>query len=167
MMDYSGLRAIAEVAQAGGFLGRSHYRIDPDVFLAVLDELEALRAQVKPVKPKRDDYPADFEAVWDAYPPRSGANKRTALKAWTARIKAGSAVADMLAGVERYAAYVLAERTEDRFIKQPATFFGPDEHFALPWASKSAPAARQSVNDEAKRRLFGGFDEFGATDAAG
>lgn len=25
--------------------------------------------------------------------------------------------------------------------------------------------ARQSVNDDAKRRLFGGFDEFGSTDA--
>lgn len=129
-------------------------------------QLRAIIApDIKPVKPKRDDYPADFESAWNAYPPRAGSNKRTAFKAWSARIKAGATVVDMLAGVERYATYVLAERTEERFIKQPATFFGPDDHYALPWASKSAPAARQSVNDEAKRRLFGGFDEFGASDA--
>lgn len=126
-----------------------------------------LGAAPKPAKPKRDDYPADFMAAWDAYPPRAGSNKRTALKAWAARIKAGATAADILAGVERYAAYVLAERTEERFIKQPATFFGPDEHFALPWVSQSAPAARQSINDDAKRRLFGGFDEFGGTHAPG
>ncbi|MFZ3286572.1 MAG: ead/Ea22-like family protein [Telluria sp.] len=138
---------------------------NPATILALLDELDALRSQVKPPKPKLNDYPADFESAWDAYPPRSGANKRTAFKAWSARIKAGAVIADMLSGVERYAAYVLAERTEERFIKQPATFFGPDEHYMLPWASKSAPAGRQSVNDEAKRRLFGGFDEFGSTDA--
>lgn len=169
MTDYSELRAAAEAAMSAGSVYEIQYRkltssCTPSVILALLDELESLRTQVKPPKPKRDDYPADFEAAWDAYPPRSGANKRTAHKAWSARIKAGVLVADMLAGVERYAAYVLAERTEERFIKQPATFFGPDEHFDLPWASKSAPAARQSVNDEAKRRLFGGFDEFGAAD---
>lgn len=164
MTDYSGLLEEATQIIAAG---NHHLMADAKTIADILNELDALRTQVKPPKLKRDDYPPEFEAAWDAYPPRSGANKRTTFKAWTARIKAGVLVADMLAGVERYAAYVLAERTEERFIKQPATFFGPDEHFDLPWASKSAPAARQSVNDEAKRRLFGGFDEFGVADGPG
>ena len=133
----------------------------------MLDELEALRAQLATKPAKRNDYPLDFEAAWSAYPTRPGANKVSSFKAWSARVKAGALPADILAGVKRYAAYVLAERTEERFIKQPATFLGPDEHYALPWSSSRGPAARQDVNEEAKRRLFGGFDEFGGTHAAG
>lgn len=109
---------------------------NPTTILGLLDELDALRAQIKPAKPARNGYPAAFEAAWSAYPPRAGANKRTALKAWTVRIKGGVHAIDIMEGVERYAAYVLAERTEERFIKQPATFFGPDEHYTLPWTSQ-------------------------------
>lgn len=120
-----------------------------------------LGAAPKQAKSKAE-YPADFESAWEAYPPRAGANKKTAFKAWTARRKAGAAVADLVAGAERYAVYVLAERTEERFIKQPSTFFGPDEHYMLPWRPTRGAPARQSANDEAKRILFGG--DHGASD---
>lgn len=159
MRDYSELRAWAGSLPS--------VQVDSGDLAEILDELDTLRAASRPAKPKRGDYPPEFDEVWAAYPTRSGANKKTTFKAWSARIKAGALPADMLAGAERYAAYVLAERTEERFIKQPSTFFGPDEHFALPWASVRGAIVRQSVNDEAKRRLFGGFDEFGATDGPG
>ncbi|NHZ94578.1 hypothetical protein [Massilia sp. CCM 8734] len=132
---------------------------------ALRAEVIALRALVNVKPAKRNDYPDEFEEVWAAYPARSGANKVSSFKAWGTRVKAGTKPADILAGVKRYAEYVKSERTEDRYIKQPATFFGPDEHFLLPWASKRGGAGRQSLNEEAKRRLFGGYDEFGGLDA--
>lgn len=172
MTNFAELRRRAQDARDGA-PGQSNEYIafmdeaTPDAVLKLLDELDAALAQRNAKPTKRNDYPAEFEAAWSAYPARPGANKVSAFKAWGARVKAGALPADILAGVERYAAYVLAERTEERFIKQPATFLGPDEHYALPWRSSRGPAARQDVNEEAKRRLFGGFDEFGGTHAAG
>ena len=84
-----------------------------------------------------------FESAWTAYPKRPGASKSGSLKAWRARIKAGSTAAEILAGVERYAAFCAASGTESRFIKQPATFFGPDEHFRADWTF--TPAARRTA----------------------
>lgn len=81
-------------------------------------------------KPEAGD---DFEQAWVAYPKRPGASKADALKAWTARIKEGSRPEDMIAGVHRYAEYIRKSGTEPRFIKQPATFFGPGNHFDADW----------------------------------
>ena len=162
MPDYAKLRAAAEamlVPHAGAVDDRFFELWKPGVCLEVLAAAEA-------VKPKLDAYTGDFEEAWDAYPPRAGANKRAAFKAWNARIRAGITPTAMLAGVIRYAAYVRSERTEERFIKQPSTFFGPDEHFALPWVASRGQAMRQDANAEAKRRLFGG-DDFGVIDAQG
>jgi hypothetical protein len=46
----------------------------------------------------------------------------------------------MLAGVQAYAAYVVAMGTEPQYIKSPETFFGPGRH----WASDWTPPARAS-----------------------
>lgn len=87
-------------------------------------------------RPKRAAKTVDdesFEQAWSAYPKRPGASKADALKAWTARIKEGSRPEDMIAGVHRYAEYIRKSQTEPRFIKQPATFFGPGNHFDADW----------------------------------
>lgn len=90
----------------------------------------------------RSEDTAEFEPAWLAYPKRPGASKAGSLKAWRARRKAGATVDEMLAGVQRYAAYCTASGTEPRFIKQPSTFFGPDEHFRADWTfTPSAPRA--------------------------
>ncbi|MFZ6654051.1 hypothetical protein [Undibacterium sp. TJN19] len=82
-------------------------------------------------------YPVDFEQAWQAYPPRPGASKKEAWKAWRARCKAGADKAALLAGVQRYAAYVAALHTAPQFIKHAATFFGPDEHYKADWSIKA------------------------------
>lgn len=84
-------------------------------------------------EPKGSEDLVEFEIVWIAYPKRPGASKSSSLKAWRARIKAGATAAEILAGVQRYAAYCAANRTEPQYIKQPSTFFGPDEHFRADW----------------------------------
>lgn len=74
-----------------------------------------------------------FEKTWLAYPPRPGASKKDSLKAWKARIKAGATADEIHAGVLRYAEYVIAKQPEPEYIKQPATFFGPGDHYKSKW----------------------------------
>ena len=83
-----------------------------------------------------------FEEAWTCYPKRPGASKQGSLKAWKARLKAGADSQKMLQGVKRYAEYCKAGGIDPQFIKQPATFFGPDEHYLADWtplASQSQP----------------------------
>ena len=80
-------------------------------------------------------YSEDFERAWKAYPKRAGDNpKARAAKAWNARLREGCTPEEMLAGVERYAKWV---REQDRegteYVKQAATFFGPDRGFESLW----------------------------------
>lgn len=160
MRDYSHLRPIAEamlLPHAGAVDDKYFDTFKPALVLEMLDDLAACAVKL----PKRDDYPSDFEACWEAYPQRAGANKRATFKAWTARVRSGVTPAALLAGAVRYAEYVKAERTQERYIKQASTFYGPDEHYALPWLPSRGAPARASVNDEAKRRLFGGSDAEG------
>lgn len=85
-----------------------------------------------------DPLDPEFEKAWASYPPRSGASRTDSLKAWKARVKAGANPSEILAGVQRYAAYVEALGTEDSFIKQPVTFFGPGNHFKSDWTIAKA-----------------------------
>ncbi|HFI5643920.1 TPA: hypothetical protein ACGQVP_004927 [Raoultella planticola] len=94
-----------------------------------------------PARPAKQDYSPEFETAWDAYPKRAGGNSKAgAFKAWKARLKDGVEPGDMLAGVKRYAAYVRATGSVGtQFVKQAATFFGPDRHFDESWQAPSAP----------------------------
>lgn len=88
-------------------------------------------------------YPPEFEAAWKAYPRRAGDNpKGKAFKAWRARLAAGRTPEEIHAGVLRYAAFVAAKGQEGtEYVKQAATFFGPDEAFAEPWELPAAADA--------------------------
>lgn len=94
-----------------------------------------------PKRSSREDYSPEFETAWQAYPKRAGGNpKAAAWKHWKARLKEGVTPEAMLAGVKRYAAYVRATgSTGTQFVKQAATFFGPDKHFEEDWQAPSAP----------------------------
>jgi hypothetical protein len=104
----------------------------------------SLRSEDKSPGSTESKYPADFEAVWSVYPDRPGRSKADACKAWKARRKEGVTVEALMAGVERYAAYCRACKTEPGFIKQPTTFFGPGEHYLADWTAPapSTPGAR-------------------------
>ncbi|TQI87674.1 hypothetical protein FHU12_5379 [Serratia marcescens] len=94
-----------------------------------------------PRRSAKQDYSPEFEAAWQAYPKRAGGNpKPSAYKAWNARLKDGATPEAMLAGVKRYAAFVAATgKLGSEFVKQAATFFGPDRHFDETWQTPSAP----------------------------
>lgn len=116
----------------------------------------------EPLRSGKQDYSPEFEEAWQAYPKRSGGNpKPSAWKAWSARIREGVSAADMLAGIQRYAAYITATgKAGSEYVKQAATFLGPDHHFAESW---TAPPTQQRATPAQNRHS--GFSErdYGAT----
>ena len=133
MRDYSPLRGLAA--------GAPTVHLKSSTVIELLDELDCLRAGgATPAKVKRNDYPADFEAVWEVYPSRPGDSKKAAHKAWAARLAAGATVAEMLAGAQAYAAFVKAMKIEPMYILQSATFFGPSERYAADWTVPATQA---------------------------
>ena len=87
----------------------------------------------KPKKRKRHQYTPEFEEAWDIYPQREHDSKHDAFKAWSARIREGCTVPEMIAGTERYHRFVRAKRMEPQYIKRAATFYGPALHFQEAW----------------------------------
>lgn len=94
-----------------------------------------------PARSAKQDYSPEFETAWQAYPKRAGGNSKSAAwKHWKARLKDGVKPEDMLAGVKRYAAYCqTTANIGTQYVKQAATFFGPDRHFEESWQTPSAP----------------------------
>ncbi|HGN8977124.1 TPA: helix-turn-helix domain-containing protein [Klebsiella pneumoniae] len=93
-----------------------------------------------PARSAKQDYSPEFETAWQDYPKRAGGNsKAAAWKAWKARLKDGVNPEAMLAGVKRYATYARATGSVGtQYVKQAATFFGPDRHFEESWQAPSA-----------------------------
>lgn len=107
-----------------------------------------------PAKPdrKRTTYPEEFEELWAAYPKRAGHDpKKPAFQAWTARQRDdGVSHEDMMAGVQRYAAYCRAEgMVNTRFVKQAQFFLGPNHPFADEWSPSQnrRPSMKSSFED--------------------
>jgi hypothetical protein len=69
------------------------------------------------------DLLADFDVAWKAYPDKSG--KERAKEAYQKHRAAGDTQADILAGIERYMAYVAAKRAggQDLHYRNGQTFF--------------------------------------------
>ncbi len=100
-----------------------------------------------PARSARQEYSPEFEQAWQEYPKRAGGNsKSAAFKAWKARIREGIKPETMLDGVKRYAAWVRATgNTGTQFVKQAATFFGPDRHFEDFWQQPAAPGGGRNA----------------------
>ena len=115
-----------------------------------------------PARSARQEYSPEFEQAWQEYPKRAGGNsKSAAFKAWKARIREGIKPETMLDGVKRYAAWVRATgNTGTQFVKQAATFFGPDRHFEDFWQQPAAPGGGRG-----KSLPISGFSEqdYGST----
>ncbi|HHU4064864.1 TPA: helix-turn-helix domain-containing protein [Raoultella ornithinolytica] len=116
-----------------------------------------------PARPAKQDYSPEFETAWQAYPKRAGGNsKAAAFKAWKTRLKDGVKPEDMLAGVKRYAAYARATGSVGtQYVKQAATFFGPDRHFEESWQAPSAPGGGNNSTIARLSGLGRMSDDFG------
>ncbi|VAM56466.1 replication protein [Klebsiella pneumoniae] len=116
-----------------------------------------------PARPAKQGYSPEFETAWQAYPKRAGGNsKAAAFKAWKTRLKDGVKPEDMLAGVKRYAAYARATGSVGtQYVKQAATFFGPDRHFEESWQAPSAPGGGHNSTIARLSGLGRMSDDFG------
>lgn len=79
--------------------------------------------------------PFDFDELKLAYPKRAGDQGwPKALRACNARIREGEDWHTIIAGADRYRAYCDATgATGTAFVKQAATFCGPDKHYLEAW----------------------------------
>lgn len=75
----------------------------------------------------------EFESLWKLYPRKHG--KKKALDYYTKARKNGTTYEEVKQGIEAYANYVKAERTEDRFIKHGSTFFS-EQAWQDEWVSR-------------------------------
>lgn len=107
------------------------------------------------------DYSPAFEEAWQAYPKRSGGNnKLSAFKAWNARIKQGVKPETMLEGVKRYAAFMVSEgKIGTSFVKQAATFFGPDKHFDEAWLVETTANKAPTRQDQSRYEWYAKSDD--------
>lgn len=98
-----------------------------------------------------------FEEAWAAYPKRPNNSKAAALRQWLLRVGEGVEPLDMLEATRRYAKLVEAERTEPRYVKLAATFFGRDRHFESDFTPPRTPESDRiqqlyEADDAAERR---------------
>ena len=90
-----------------------------------VQSVEKPAAKPKPVVKHQDE----FELFWQAYP-RQEVRSR-ALKCWNARMRAGVDPEEIIRGAKHYAEYVNSRGTTTEYIKLPATFLGPEEHWKM------------------------------------
>ncbi|VTN22414.1 replication protein [Klebsiella pneumoniae] len=116
-----------------------------------------------PTRSAKQDYSLEFEKAWQAYPKRAGGNsKAAAFKALNARLKDGVKPEVMLAGVKRYAAFARATGSAGtQYVKQAASFFGPDRHFEESWQAPSAPGGGHNSTIARLSGLGRMSDDFG------
>lgn len=107
---------------------------------------------VRGAKRPRREYSEDFEAAWKAYPKRAGGNsKPDAWAAWAARLKEGVEPAALLAGVQRYAAFVQSTgKAGTEFVLQASTFFGPTERWVDEYSAPVAAVPQKAGWERAK-----------------
>ena len=109
-------------------------------------EAEEIREEAEAKADTRaQDAPSfDFERIKNAYPKRAGSQPwKRAISAANARIKDGADFEDIIAGVERYAAYCQAtDKTNTELVMHAATFLGPDEHFRNEWTAPKKPETK-------------------------
>lgn len=79
----------------------------------------------------QEEYSTEFEELWSARPRREGADsKKSAFKAYKARIRQGVGHQQLMDGIEAYRRYCEAKGLigTDK-VKMTSTFLGPDEHW--------------------------------------
>lgn len=81
----------------------------------------------KNVKNKKDIYSVSFEEFWEAYPRKK--EKSRAFKCYQARIKEGYEENILTTAAKTYRVECESSNREERFIKHPATFLGPNKPF--------------------------------------
>lgn len=82
---------------------------------------------IKNKKNLKNIYTAEFQSFWSVYPRK--AEKAKAYKCFCARLKEGYSEDEMLSAAKAYAERCRKEKTDEKYIKLPATFIGVNTPF--------------------------------------
>lgn len=130
-------------------------RTTPTSAARAADQSDGSEAEAAPDTPTPPaPFAADFAEAWAAYPRRPNDRRTRAYRAYVARRRAKVPHAELLAGVQRYAAYVVAAGLAGGpYVLMGATFFGPDEHWRVAWEppprAAPTPGAGLTAHDRA------------------
>jgi predicted RNA-binding protein with RPS1 domain len=92
-----------------------------------------------------DSYSKEFETFWNIYPRKS--EKKAAYAKYKASKNKGATVNQLLQAATNYALQCKRETTDEKYIKLPATFLGPNEHWRE-WATREPPQPRKVLTSE-------------------
>lgn len=102
--------------------------------------------------PAKREYTVEFERFWALYPRHT--EKAKAFRVWQTRLREGVIAADLTAAAEHYTRACQAHGTEERFIKHPSTFLGPDKPYEEWLQARSEVAAAREPAGFAAIRAF-------------
>lgn len=104
-------------------------------------------------KGKDKSYSVHFASFWDMYPRKK--EKAKAYKAYNARRKDGYSEEELLTAATAYAKECADRKTEERYIKLPATFLGP----STPFTDYLGNAENGSSQTSIKTTRFSNFEQ--------
>jgi hypothetical protein len=76
---------------------------------------------------KSEPYSPEFEEFWRCYPRNT--SKQAAFRNWLTKLRNGASADKLILAAGHYTQDCQQESRPEKFIKQPATFLGPDDHW--------------------------------------
>ena len=110
------------------------------------DIAKAIYINQKKTKQKKSEscYSNDFESFWQVYPRKS--DKGSAYKKYLTRLKDGWSPEQLLTAAKKYRAQIVANRTDQKYIKLCKTFLSD----TTPFADYLTKTERQGVSNDAE-----------------
>lgn len=117
----------------------------PDVNQVVDQRYTQVRLGKDSIDKDNKTYVCAFESLWSIYPRKK--EKARAYKCYQARLKDGYTEEELYKATEKYASECKKNRTEDRYIKLGATFFGPNTPFTDYLAKEESTSGCSKPNE--------------------
>ena len=114
--------------------------IDNDIYI----NNKYISEKKKTYKRKRKNYATEFECFWEVYPRK--ADKGEAYKKYLTRLKDGWSPEQLLTAAKKYRAQIVANRTDQKYIKLCKTFLSD----TTPFADYLTKTERQGVSSDAE-----------------
>ena len=114
--------------------------IDKDIYI----NNKYISEKKKTYKRKRKNYATEFECFWEVYPRK--ADKGEAYKKYLTRLKDGWSPEQLLTAAKKYKAQIIANRTDQKYIKLCKTFLSD----TTPFADYLTKTERQGVSNDAE-----------------
>ena len=114
--------------------------IDKDIYI----NNKYISEKKKTYKRKRKNYATEFECFWEVYPRK--ADKGEAYKKYLTRLNDGWSPEQLLTAAKKYKAQIIANRTDQKYIKLCKTFLSD----TTPFADYLTKTERQGVSNDAE-----------------